>query len=564
MRSLSGTDIITTIAGDGTEAYGGDGGPATSARLKYPRGVAVDASGNIYIADTRNHRIRKVTNPGSAGMISTVAGNGVNGYVSDGLLAIFTQLNNPYGVAVDALGNIYIADTENQRIRKVTNPGSSGMISTVAGNGASGYSGDGGPATSAQLRYPTGVAVDASGNIYIADSQNNCIRKVTNPGSSGMISTVAGDGQYGNSGDGGLATSARLRYPLGVAVDASGNVYIAEAENHRIRKVTNPGSAGMISTVAGNEDSGYSGDGGPATSAQLSYPYGVAVDASGNIYIADSLCNCIRKVTNPGSSGIISTVAGGGSGSFSGDGGLATSGRLNNPFGLCSDALGNIYIADTNNHRVRKVGEAPPTSSPSASPTVSPTVSPTASPTVFSLIITTIAGNGAFGHLGNGGLATSAQLRYPYGVAVDASGNVYIADPQNKRIRMVTNGGSSSIIKLVAGTGESGFSGDGGPATSARVSSLGVAVDASGNIYIADGANHRIRKVTNPGSAGMISTVAGNGQYGYSGDGVLATSAQLYYPIGVAVDALGNIYIADTENHRIRKVTNPGSQFVGP
>ena len=320
MRSLSGTDVITTIAGDGTEGYVGDNGPATSAQISFPVGIAVDASGNIYIADTGNNRIRKVTNPGSSGMISTVAGNGYSGYSGDGVRAIFAQVNFPYGITVDASGNIYFAEYGYSRIRKVTNPGISGIISTVAGNGASGY-------------------------LF----------------------------------DGVLATSAQLNNPRGVAVDASGNIYIADTVNHRIRKVTNPGSTGMISTVAGNGASGYSGDGGLATSAQLDNPYAVAVDASGNIYIADNGNHRVRMVT--ASSGIINTVAGVGTGDFSGDQGLATSAQLYRPFGLCLDALGNIYIADTNNHRVRKVGgKLSPTSSPSASPTVSLTASPTKSP----------------------------------------------------------------------------------------------------------------------------------------------------------------------------------------
>jgi trimeric autotransporter adhesin len=304
-------------------------------------------------------------------VITTIAGDGTPGWVGDRRLATSAQLRFPYGVAVDASGNIYIADTVNNRIRKVTK--STGIISTVAGTGETRYSGDGGLATSAKVYSPTGVAVDASGNIYIADAENHRIRMVTNPGSTGVISTVAGNGEFGYSGDGGLATSAQLNYPYGVAVDALGNIYIADGENHRIRKVTNPGSTGMISTVAGNGESGYSGDGVLATSSRLNSPFGVAVDASGNIYIADIHNNRIRMVTNPGSSGIISTVAGDGAGSFSGDQGLATSGQLNNPYGLCLDALGNIYIADTYNHRVRKVGEAPPTSSPTPSPTASPT-----------------------------------------------------------------------------------------------------------------------------------------------------------------------------------------------
>jgi trimeric autotransporter adhesin len=511
------TGIITTVAGNGTRGYSGDGGLATSATLDYPSGVAVDASGNIYIADDENLRIRLVMK--STGIITTVAGDGTVGYSGDGGLATSVALGKPSGVAVDASGNIYIADTYHNRIRLVTK--STGIITTVAGTGSYGYSGDGGLATSATFISPNGVAVDASGNIYITDSGNYRIRLVTK--STGIITTVAGTGSFGDSGEGGLATSAALSRPYGVAVDASGNMYIADSGNERIRLVTK--STGIITTVAGDVTYGYSGDGGLATSAALYYPSGVAVDASGNMYIADTDNKRIRLVTK--STGIITTVAGNGTRGYSGDGGLATSATLDDPSGVAVDASGNMYIADTDNKRIRLV-------------------------TKSTGIITTVAGNGTRGYGGDGGLATSVALRRPSGVAVDASGNIYIADDENLRIRLVTK--STGIITTVAGTGSYGYSGDGGLATSATfISPNGVAVDASGNIYIADTYNYRIRLVTK--STGIITTVAGNGTRGYSGDGGLATSAALGYPSGVAVDASGNIYIADYSNSRIRLVT---------
>jgi uncharacterized protein (TIGR03437 family) len=512
IRKVSATGIITTVAGNGTQGYSGDGGPATNAQLYNPFGVAVDASGNIYIAEASNNRIRKVS---AAEIITTVAGNGAQGYSGDGGLATSAQLATPTGVAVDASGNVYIADRGNNRIRKVS---ANGIITTVAGNGSSAYFGDGGSATSAELYNPSGVAVDASGNLYIADYGNQRIRKVS---AAGIITTVAGNGSQGYPGDGGPATSAELYNPSGVVVNTSGSVYIADTSNSRIRKVS---AAGIITTVAGNGAEGYSGDGGPATSAQLFYPSGVALDASGNLYIADQNNNRIRKVS---ATGIITTVAGNGAEGYSGDGGSATSAQLNVPFGVAVDASGNIYIADSNNNRIRKVSATG--------------------------IITTVAGNGAQGYSGDGGSATSAQLNFPYGVAVDASGNLYIADKFNERVRRVS---ATGIITTVAGNGAQGYSGDGGLATSSQLNTpIGVAVDASGNLYIADEINERIRKVS---AAGIITTVAGNGALGYSGDGGLATSAQLATPTGVAVDASGNLYVADYNNSRVRKVSAAG------
>jgi sugar lactone lactonase YvrE len=322
IRKVAPGGTISTVAGTGTPGYFGDGGAATSARLNAPTGVAGDPSGNLYIADWGNYRIRKVT-PG--GTISTVAGNGTL-YFGDGGPATSAQLDGPRGVTVDASGNLYIADNGNHRVRKVT-PG--GTISTVVGNGTAGYSGDGGPAASARLNLPAGLAVDSSGNLYTADEEDCRIRKVT---LGGTISTVAGNGTTGYSGDGGPATSAQLSGLRGVAVDPAGNLYIADTYNNRIRKVA-PG--GTISTVAGNGTEGYAGDGGPATSAQLSTPFGVAVDSGGNLYIADYGNHRIRRVT-PG--GTISTVAGTGSGGYSGDGGPATSARLFLPSGVAADS----------------------------------------------------------------------------------------------------------------------------------------------------------------------------------------------------------------------------------
>jgi sugar lactone lactonase YvrE len=323
------TFTISTFAGNGTAGYSGDNGPATSATLS-PGGIAVDSAGNLYVADS--NRIRKV----SKGVITTVAGNGTYGYSGDNGAATSAQLFNPQGVAVDAAGNLYIADTYNNRIRKV----SGGVITTVAGNGTSGSLGENIPATTAQLNWPYGVAVDAAGNLYIANTYNNRICKVSN----GMITTVAGNGIHGYSGDNGPATSAQLSWPDGVAVDAAGNLYIADTDNNRIRKV----SGGVITTVAGNGTEGFSGDNGPATAAQLGWPYSVAVDAAGNFYIADTYNNHVRKVSN----GAITTVGGNGTFGFGGDNGPATSAAVS-PAGVAVDSAGRLYIAENVNNRIR-------------------------------------------------------------------------------------------------------------------------------------------------------------------------------------------------------------------
>jgi uncharacterized protein (TIGR03437 family) len=341
------SSIITTVAGNGNYGFSGDGGPATSASLNSPYDVAVDAFGNLYIADTFNSRIRKVS---ASGIITTVAGNGNNDFSGDGGQATFASLGRPEGVAVDASGNLFIADTENNRIRKVS---PNGVITTVAGNGNYGFSGDGGPAASASLDFPKGVVVDAFGNLFTADSLNWRVRKVS---ANGVITTVAGGGTA-SPGNGGPATSASLT-PLGVAVDVSGNLFIVGSD-YRVWKVS---PSGIITTVAGNGLGGFSGDGGPATSATLSTSGGIAVDASGNLFIGDTFNLRVRKVST---SGIITTVAGGGTNGL-GDDGPATAAFVDGPYGLGLDASGNLFIAEGDG-RIREVLELGSTTLPAPS-----------------------------------------------------------------------------------------------------------------------------------------------------------------------------------------------------
>ena len=522
--SADGT--LTFLAGNGIQWFSGDGGPATSASLALPEGVAVDGAGNVYIADEENHNVRKVS-PG--GTITTVAGTGIpTGFIDgeggdpaddlgDGGSATRASLSQPNGLAVDGVGNLYIADEENHRIRKVI---TSGIITTIAGTGQKGFAGDAGLATNAQLEQPAGVAVDAAGNIYIADSVNQRIRKV---GLDGIITTVAGTGMVAFGGDGGPAVDASLNFPEGVTVDGSGNLFIADTQNHRIRQVS---LGGIITTVAGTGTASFAGDGGPATAAALNFPTTVAVDAAGALYIADFSNGRVRKV----SAGTISTLAGNGSFKYGGDGAAATSAFLDQPLGVAADSDGNFYIADTENHRIRKVA-------PDGA-------------------ITTVAGTGVQGFSGDGGLATIAELSAPRAVALNTNGNLYIADTGNASIRRVS---PSGIITTVAGTGVFGSSGDGGVATNAEVGEpTRVAVDGAGNLYLSE-LFGVVRRVT---ADGIINTFIGGSGERFAGDGGPSNAAGISGPAGISIDPAGNVYLADSDNDRIRKVLVAAPSFM--
>lgn len=542
VRVVTTDGIINIFAGAGYQGYYGDygfdtisakvtsAGVATVAGLTNPQDVAIGPKGTVLIADTGNAVIRQVD---SAGIITTISGNGGVGISGDDVATTLAMVS-PFGLAVDSSGNVYVAEYGSNRIRKID---TSGKITTAIGDGSQGFAGDGGAPNKVQMSLPTGVVVDSSGNLYFADSLNNRIRKL----SGGNVSTYAGNGAFSRSGDGGAADSAQLNTPLGVAVDSFGNSYIADTANNVVRRVdSNKGTSGTISTFAGTGTAGSSGDGSAAASAQLNGPQGLAVDSAGDLYIADTQNNRVRKV----SGGAISTVAGSGTAGFAGDGGPAASAQLNAPFAVAVDAAGNLYIAEFSNNRVRKVaanGE-----------------------------ISTLAGSGVSGFGGDGLQAAGAQLNGPQGVAVDSAGNVYIADTANNRVRKVAADG---VIRTVAGNGAAGFSGDGNPAVNAQVGNpTALAVDSAGNVYIADG-SARVRKLF---LSGIITTIAGAGLRGYSGDGGIAANARLNGPSALAVNAAGSVWVADTLNNAVRlvqftgggttvsAVTNGASNLSGP
>ena len=336
--------IISTIAGNGSQGYSGDGGPAIMSTNFGPWGTVVDKKGNVYFADPGNNVIRKVD---VNGIITKWAGSGTGGYSGDGGLAKDAELLGPSHLVSDDIGNIYFADDQETRVRKID---TNGIITTIAGNGLLGYSGDGGPAIAASFNLIFGVTPDHNGNIYIADYQNHVIRKID---ASGIVSTIAGTGNEGFSGDNGPAVSAQLSYPTEVGVDGMGNIYIPDQFNRRIRKIDN---AGIITTIAGDGTFGYSGDGGPAVAARIGVVYQVKVDAAGQIFIPDEGSNVVRKID---CSGIITTYAGTGIAGFSGDGGPAGIAKLSNPINIGTDVTGDIYITDQYNFRVRKVTNIP-------------------------------------------------------------------------------------------------------------------------------------------------------------------------------------------------------------
>ena len=763
IRRIDAEGVITTLAGTGERGFGGDGGAATEAQFSWPTGLALDGSGNLYVADTLNHRIRRID---AEGVITTLAGTGERGFGGDGGAATEAQFSWPIGLALDGLANLYVADRSNHRIRRID---AEGVVTTLAGTGERGFGGDGGAATEAQFSWPTGLALDGSGNLYVADSGNHRIRRID---AEGVITTLAGTGERGFGGDGGAATEAQFRWPDGLALDGSSNLYVVDRSNNRIRRID---AEGVVTTLAGSGPTtylgGYSGDGGAATEAQFAWPIGLALDGSGNLYVADSGNHRIRVIRPPGernpvtqefphfangdstvsdlvlvnvdtttvtpvvrfysskgdpisadslldvtgdleltadgalavTAGIqplaartvsthgrgaltsgsvrvvadgyiggflrfdsravgvagvgaaqpvndalfparrkedgintgaavrnleaeamamtchlmqggdvletamvelaghgqnarfinelfpeadtsdfagsvrctapegrmftgvalemdihnrifttlplvavtatlggdvekpyIFTIAGTGEGGAGGDGGPAAAAQLLEPSGSLVDGSGNLYVADSANHRIRRIDAEG--------------------------VITTIAGTGERGFGGDGGPATEAQFSYPSGLALDGSGNLYVTDVSNYRIRRID---AEGVITTFAGTGERGFGGDGGPATEAQFAwPTGLALDGSGNLYVADSGDNRVRRID---AEGVITTFAGTGKYGFGGDGGPATEAQFSWPWQLALDGSGNLYVADHDNSRIRRIDAEGviTTFAG-
>jgi uncharacterized repeat protein (TIGR01451 family) len=499
IRKITPAGVVTTLAGS-AGVIGSADGSGSVARFYNPSGVALDSAGNLFVADTYNYTIRKIT---PAGSVSTFAGTaGASGSTNGtGSSASFIF---PYGVAVGG-ANVYVADTWNCMIRKIT---SAGVVTTLAGTprvpGAAN-----GPGSTAQFNYPYGLAANATGTIYVADSYNKEVRKIT---SAGAVSTLAGSATSDVGGVGstdGSGRIARFNYPSGVAVNGS-TIYVADTNNNTIRKIT---SSGVVTSVAGTARAFGSVD-GTGSAARFYYPHGLAADKAGNVYVADTNNHIIRKITP---AGVVTTLAGaaGVSGSADGTGNAA---RFNSPNSVAADGSGNVYVADTLSFTVRKI-------TPGG-------------------VVTTLAGvagsNGSLDGTGSG-----ARFGYLYGIAVDIAGNLYVTDTGNYTVRKITAAG---VVTTLAGTRGVAGSADGIGISARFDGPYGIAVDSTNNLYVSDRNNEVIRKIT---PAGVVTTLAGVAGSEGIADG-MGSAARFLSPAGIAVASSGTIYVADTYNHEIR------------
>ena len=499
--------IIDTLAGGGSV---GDGGLATLARFNLPGGVTEAPNGDVVVVDFGNHRVRRIDR--KTGIIRTIAGTGEAGYNADNILADQAQLARPEFAVFNPDGDLFIADSYNNRIRRVSHV--TGLITTVAGTGERGFSGDGGPATSANLHFPEGIAVDFAGNLFISDTVNRRIRRVD--ARTGIIETYAGTGAIATNTEGTPAVDAGFLRLARIAVDRSGNVYVADSPSHRLLFID--AKTRLLRTFAGTGKPGFSGDGGAGIDAMLRFPEGVVVAPNQDIYFADVGNHRVRKID--AKTGIISTVAGTGDKGFSGDGGPATLARLWSPGRVWVGSSGDLLIADILNARVRRVDAK-------------------------TRVIETIAGTGDWG---DGGPARNALLSVP-GDVVFSTGKVFIADYGTRRVRCVDL--ATGIISTVAGGGTR--SGDGIPATEADLLlPEGIAVDSGRMLYIADNVSNRVWKVDL--KTGLLIRFAGGGKQDADIEGIPATSARLRLPSAVAVGANGVVYISEFGSKRVREV----------
>lgn len=571
VRKINADGLVSTLAGLGG-VEGSSDGVATDARFYYPSGVAVDRLGNVYVAESGNHTIRKIT---EAGIVSTVAGKaGSNGY-ADGI-GSEVRFSGPQGIAIDALGNLYVADGGNNVVRKIT---PAGAVSTLAGKAGSPGSADGAGAD-ARFDWPVGIATDSVGNVYVTDIDSNNIRKIS---AAGIVSTLAGLAWVSGSDDG-IGADARFYRPWGIATDRAGNVYIGDSGNNTIRRIT---PEGFVSTLAGQAGSAGSDDGSGAE-ARFEAPAGVGADSAGNLYIADKGNDKIRKITPAGT---VSTVAGKGKagqverGSADGVGEAA---RFNSPDGVATDSLGNVFVADSRNYTVRKISPSGIVSTLAGKAGEFGSADGTGAEARFGLVqgiatdslgnvyvadyyfhtirkitsaglVSTLAGQaGSRGSADGAGL--DARFDGPGGITVDRTGNVYVGDTYNRKIRKISPAG---IVSTLEGSGMSGVGyckwiypqGPHDPMPAVWVCyGLGLATDEAGNVYVADSGNHVIQKIT---TAGTVSRLAGLAQSPGSADG-LGPDARFRYPHALAVDSSGNVYVADSSNYAIRKVEPTG------